>query len=249
MKKLIKKGLNTLLQFIKSNILTIIIFASIYVITYVNYNNYKNEPYIVDKNFDNIDLKNYDKLMIVAHPDDETLWGGANLLKDNYLVVCVTCGSDKDRVNEIISVMKETSDKYILLGYPDKTNGKRDNWDTSKENILKDLSDIINLKEWTTIVTHNPEGEYGHIHHKMLNTFVTDLAPNKDNLYYFGKYHSKTTIAEYYNEMTPIEDTYVKRKKQIIGLYKTQLFIQESFSHMFNYEDWVQANEWSEINE
>ena len=188
-------------------------------------------------------------LFVVAHPDDETLWGGANLLKDNYLVVCVTCGPNKDRVNEIISVMKETEDRYILLGYPDKTNGKRDNWETSREDIIKDLNDIINLKEWSTIVTHNPEGEYGHIHHKMINEFVTNLVPNKENLYYFGKYHPKSTIAEYYNEMTPIEDKYVKTKKQIIGLYKTQLFIQESFSHMFNFEDWIRANEWSEINE
>ena len=28
-------------------------------------------------------------LMIVAHPDDETLWGGAHLIEDNYYVVCV----------------------------------------------------------------------------------------------------------------------------------------------------------------
>ena len=233
---------------IKENILAIIIFISIFVIGYINYHNYKYEPYVINKDFNNIDLTNYNKLMIVAHPDDETLWGGAHLLKDNYLVICVTCGPIKDRVNEFISAMEVTKDKYILLGYPDKTNGKRDNWETVKENMIKDLQTIINLKEWDTIVTHNPNGEYGHIHHKMTNEFVTNLAPNKDKLFYFGNYYTKANIYEYYESMTPIEDKYVKPKKQIIGLYKTQSFIQESFSHMFNYEDWIQANEWSETN-
>lgn len=237
-----------ILNIIKQNILLILIFISIVVIGYVDYHNYKYEPYIISKDFDKIELDNYNKLMIVAHPDDETLWGGAHLLEDNYLVVCITCGPIKDRVNEFISVMNATSDKYILLGYPDKTNGKRDNWETVKDDMIKDLQTIINLKEWDTIVTHNPDGEYGHIHHKMTNNFVTDLAPNKNNLYYFGHYYPKKTIYEYYETMTPINDAFVKPKKQIIGLYKTQSFIQESFSHMFNFEDWIQANEWSETN-
>lgn len=31
---------------------------------------------------DQIDLNDCQKLMIVAHPDDETIWGGDHLLKD-----------------------------------------------------------------------------------------------------------------------------------------------------------------------
>ena len=38
------------------------------------------------KEIDQIDLKQCQKLMIVAHPDDETIWGGSHLLKGNYLV-------------------------------------------------------------------------------------------------------------------------------------------------------------------
>ena len=42
------------------------------------------------KYLDTLDLKGIDRLMIVAHPDDESLWGGAHLAKDRYLVVCLT---------------------------------------------------------------------------------------------------------------------------------------------------------------
>ncbi len=58
-----------------------------------------NQNY-VDKDWSKIDLTTVDNLMIVAHPDDELLWGGAHLLRDNYLVVCITCGPNITRVNE-----------------------------------------------------------------------------------------------------------------------------------------------------
>ena len=36
-----------------------------------------------------INLTNVNKLMIVSHPGDESVWGGVHLLTDNYLVVCI----------------------------------------------------------------------------------------------------------------------------------------------------------------
>lgn len=40
-------------------------------------------------------LDDYDSLMVVAHPDDETIWGGAHLLKGKYVVVCITNGNNR----------------------------------------------------------------------------------------------------------------------------------------------------------
>ena len=42
-------------------------------------------------------ISSIDNVMIVAHPDDETLWGGEQLLKENYLVICITNGDNKIR--------------------------------------------------------------------------------------------------------------------------------------------------------
>ena len=205
---------------------------------------YYIETHSVDKDFSSLDLSNVDNLMIVAHPDDELLWGGAHLIKDNYLVVCITCGTNQVRVNEFVRIMNETNDKYIMLGYPDKTNGERDSWDNHRSNISKDLNEIINLKEWNIIVTHNPDGEYGHQHHKMTSSITTENVIT-DNLYYFGKYHSKKAITNYYDEMAPINDNYISPKRKLIGVYKSQKFIQTMFDHMYPYEDWIKATEWS----
>ena len=60
------------------------------------------------------------------------------------------------------------------------------------EKFDADLDKIINYKNWKMIVTHNPLGEYGHVHHKMTSGMVTELA-DKDVLYYFGYYVSNLT--------------------------------------------------------
>lgn len=225
----------------------IIIFVILLVILAVIFilNSAKNEEIIHD--FTNFDASSYDKLMIVAHPDDEMLWGGSHLIDENYLVVCITCGGDEARVKEIKKVLKETNDGLIMLGYPDKTNGERDNWNSSKDGIIKDLKNIIALKDWDSIVTHNPFGEYGHIHHKMTSELVTNNYDNKDKLVYFGVYYSKKKIGSVIEKMPTISNKNLDKKIEILKLYKTQSFIMTAFDHMFEHEDFITYNDWQMI--
>lgn len=181
-------------------------------------------------------------LMIVAHPDDETFWGANELIENDYLVVCITCGCVDKRVKEFKKVMAKTHDEYIMLGYPDVTNKKKDNWKTSYDKIAKDLEDIINSKDWDKILTHNPEGEYGHIHHKMTNKIVTGLAP-KDNLYYFGKYYKPCNLKD--AELTSIsEENYNYKMTELVTEYKSQKKAYDLFKHMFKYEKTISYSEW-----
>lgn len=196
--------------------------------------------------FTNLNLDGINKVMIVAHPDDEMLWGGKELIEDDYLVVCITCGVDKARVKEFVKVINSTNDKYIMLGYPDKTNGERDNWNKVRQDINKDIKKILELKDWEMIVTHNPLGEYGHIHHKMTNQIVSANVSEKDKLFYFGKYYSKKRIGAIINEVPVMDRDILERKIDILKLYKTQSFIMTSFDHMFEYEDLISYNDWKE---
>ena len=63
------------------------------------YQNYYDIPALTMTDLAQLDLSQAKKLMIVAHPDDETLWGGAHLLEGDYLIVCLTHGSDAVRRN------------------------------------------------------------------------------------------------------------------------------------------------------
>ena len=194
--------------------------------------------------YSKIDLNEIDNLMIVSHPTDEILFGGSHLLEDNYLVVCITCGTDKELTHDFIDVLQKTKDKYIILGYPEYSNDERENWSNYKTNIKEDITKIINLKDWSTIVTHNPEGEYGSLQHKLTSQIVTSISPKK-KLYYFGKYYTKKSIVNEQNKLSQINQNRLNQKIKLIGMYKTETYIQTEFNHMYKYEEWIKYKEWS----
>lgn len=183
-----------------------------------------------------------DKVMFVAHPDDETLWGGNALYHEKYLVVCITCGVDQERVEEFKTVMNKFGDDYIMLSYPDLVDGKRSDWVHEWGEIDSDVKKILSLKDWDLVVTHNPNGEYGHIHHKITNKMVTSHA-NKDKLKYFGVY--------YYGDIPNkdklyylTEEEYKFKTEQILPLYVSQYTAIRNLSKMIHYESWISYNEW-----
>lgn len=183
------------------------------------------------------------KLMIVAHPDDEVMWAFSELINDDYLVICITCGSNYKRVNEFQKVMKYTNDEYIMLNYPDKENGERSNWNNNFKDIRRDLTRIIEYKDWNIIVTHNPKGEYGHIQHIITSNIVTSIS-NKDNLVYFGKYYKKNNLN---NNLIKINSNLLDKKKYVINnIYKTQKRVLDSMSHMYPYENLLSYKEWND---
>ena len=58
------------------------------------------EGQVTKEMLDELPLSNCTKLMVVAHPDVETLWGGAHLTEGGWFVVCLTNGYNEVRKNE-----------------------------------------------------------------------------------------------------------------------------------------------------
>lgn len=197
------------------------------------------------------DIDSAKKLMIVAHPDDDVLWGGGHLMDKDYFIVVVTNGNNAVRKQEFYKFLKESGNRGIILSYPDKTYGKKDSWKKNKKDIQKDLQKIICYKHWDLIVTHNPEGEYGHIHHKMTNQFVTAIYKDKLEgsdcmLYYFGKYYTKNKIKDVKSSLGTISEEQLKYKEELEKVYKSQANTIKMFEHMNSHEDWVPYNEFPE---
>ena len=198
-----------------------------------------------------LNLDRADKLMIVAHPDDETIWGGGHLLQDKgrYLVVCITAGTDPVRDDELRNAMAICDAQYLQLGFPDlDAMNKQDRWKTVGIDIRATLANIMTAKAWETIVTHNPRGEYGHRHHKMTSRFVTSIFKRKirhGDLYYFGVYY-KPRHSKKLGRHQPLPDDIVAVKTgKMLPVYASQSGPRKSYEHMFRYEDWLRHDRWN----
>lgn len=184
--------------------------------------------------------KDYGKLMIVAHADDEILWGGDHLLRDDYTVICMSGGDIESRYNEFKNAMKYTDDKFIMLDFEvlDKNNKQR-NWAEDHEEMEKILRRYIGMRNWDLIVTHNPDGEYGNPQHKTINALVKSIVSEcgNINLYYFGPYIPKRMKP---NQKINVNSWGISKKEYIIkNFYDSQSYkIKRKWWHMLPYENW-----------
>lgn len=179
-----------------------------------------------------IDLNGFDKLMIVSHPGDESVFGGANLIKDNYLVVCVSCGYDVNRENEFIDAVNMSGDKFVMLGYSDKIYTNR-----NYKKIYKQIKYILNYKKWDMVVTHNPLGENGNYQHKQISDIVSSL---DSDVYYFGKYYSKGQMNKLDKETT-LNKNVIKYKINMVKVYDG---LYDDYKHILPFEDWIRGSKW-----
>ena len=200
---------------------------------------------------DGYHLQNCNKLMIVAHPDDESLWGGGHLLDKGYFVVCLTNGNNTVRRSEFYAALKEYGCQGIMFSYPDLERGKRSDWSNYSDIIAKDLNVLLTYKRWDMIATHNPKGEYGHIQHRMTSKLVTEVYrcnyKGLNRLQYFGKYYKWNQLSQVENGLISLSKDKLNRKIQIINtVYKSQDVKWDR--HMMKYENWIAFQDWKEKN-
>ena len=224
-----------------------IIIAALIIITFVLFLcispclNVKN---VTEHQLINAGISQCDNLMIVAHPDDETIFGGDHIKNGNYFILCITCGNNKTRKAEFEKVLKETHCKGIILSYPDKILNKRSDWTFCKNSISKDICTAINSNNWASIVTHNANGEYGHIHHKMLHNIVINTYDDcyqareyHPPLYCFAKYYPKKKLPK--DLPSTVSEDSLTQKENLLKVYKSQARTIDKLRHILPYEDFV----------
>lgn len=210
--------------------------------SFIWYHRYYKIPALKMTDLEQFDFHETKKLMIVAHPDDETLWGGAHLLDGGYLIVCMTHGTDKVRSGELRAVAEASGNRCLVLCYPDKTLGRRDDWSMVKKQMEQDISVLLECQDWELVVTHNQKGEYGHVHHQMTHNMVVS-AYEKEHLtvplYCFGTYYSAERLPEVQEHLPRISDAAWEQKKALLANYHSQERVVENLSHMTPYENWT----------
>lgn len=209
-----------------------------------------NEGLLSNRVLNHQHLSDNDSLMIVAHPDDEMLWGGGNMIRDiqngaRYFVVCLTNGSHPRRAHDFNSAMNAIGAKHMILTYPDVFRGHRVNWNPYINSISKDILTLLNYRKWNKIITHNPDGEYHHHHHLKTNELVTGHCRNRpssyNNLYYFEKIYAPAAIPDFLHKL-PVD--IARKKHDIIFTYYADRRSIYKFEYFNDYENWIKATDW-----
>jgi LmbE family N-acetylglucosaminyl deacetylase len=113
--------------------------------------------------------------VIVAHPDDETLWAGGTILSHpswQCFIVCLCRGSDNDRAPKFLKALQILGSEGIIGDLDDGPKQKPLNENELEHAILQLLPSMF----FDLIISHNPNGEYTrHIRHEEISRAVIRL--------------------------------------------------------------------------
>jgi LmbE family N-acetylglucosaminyl deacetylase len=120
-------------------------------------------------------MKERHAAVIVAHPDDETLWAGGTILLNpswNWQIVSLCRNSDEERSYKFKKAMKILNSIGVM---GDLDDGPEQNPLDEKEVELA-ITDLIPSTHFNLIITHSPSGEYTrHKRHEEIGKAVINL--------------------------------------------------------------------------
>lgn len=127
-----------------------------------------------------IDLNGYkDCAVIVAHPDDETLWSGGIILMHpqiNWTILTLCRLSDPDRAPKFSKAVKALSAQGIM---GDLDDGPKQ-VPLDHDEVAAAVLELLPSYNYDLIITHNLSGEYTrHRRHEETGKAVTDLWKNE----------------------------------------------------------------------
>jgi LmbE family N-acetylglucosaminyl deacetylase len=113
--------------------------------------------------------------VIVAHPDDETLWVGGIILLNpqvGWTILSLCRKSDPDRAPKFFRVIDQFGAKGFMTDLDDDPDQKP----LKQTDIQKTILSALPEKSFDIILTHNPKGEYTrHLRHEETSLAVLSL--------------------------------------------------------------------------
>lgn len=123
-------------------------------------------------------------LCVVAHPDDCVIfaWPFIDTFTDfEWTILYLTYDTNSNRGKEVSEFWKKRNVHTNFLGYVDTYLDIENNQISfNTANAQKDL--ILTSLKYDLILTHNAQGEYGHIHHKFVHDSLQIV--NKPKVYF-----------------------------------------------------------------
>lgn len=160
-------------------------------------------------------------LIVTAHPDDSFIWANnlRELFQSNWTDVVATHTRFSARGKEFIAACNVLKSTPKFLGLEDDPYTKLD---------LLPLQYNLKLPRYANVFTHNPNGEYGHQHHKDVHSkLVYEIGMGSmcgyltPNLWVFDlNYQLPDLVIHNFN----------KKHSPCMGIYEREMYIMQFFN-------------------
>ena len=121
------------------------------------------------------EIKPKNVAVIVAHPDDETLWAGGTILSHpswNCFIVSLCRRDDTERASKFYDALKVLKSEGIMGNLDDGTEQNP----LDEEEVEQTILNLLPKKYYDLVFSHNPNGEYTrHIRHEEVSKAVITL--------------------------------------------------------------------------
>jgi len=165
-------------------------------------------------------------LMIVAHPDDEVVFGFRDLIQNDVLVICMTNGDNPVRRLEFLKSMEASGARGHILNYPDSPD---EIWASHAvevfyhQDIKKFLGLGMGLSRYELVVSHGSDGEYGNKQHIRTHEIARHVASEMGIP--FQCFRERYRASDY--------PTHFNKYNKFVGVYESQKKAIETLTNFF----------------